>query len=96
LDKVNKDHDWKIQKMKEETEKMHREETTLRGLRARASAGIGGFAFFGDNVGKIVNPRYVHFKSFPTKECIVYTDLPTLSPKMQSHQFQRWPSDLAV
>lgn len=29
--------------MKEETEKMHRKETTLQGL--RASAGIGGFAF---------------------------------------------------
>ena len=56
--------------MKEETEKMHREETTLRGLRARASAGIGGFAFFGDNVGKIVNPRYLHFKLFPTEGCI--------------------------
>ena len=51
------DHDWKIVKMKKEIETIHLDETTNRGLRAKATAGVGGFALFGDNVGKIINPR---------------------------------------
>ena len=43
--------------MKKKVEDMHRSETTNRGLRAKASAGVQGYALFGDNVGKIVNPR---------------------------------------
>ena len=57
LDNVNKHHDWKIVDMKSKIEEMHRSEKTARGLRARSSAGVGGFSLFGDNVGKIVNPR---------------------------------------
>ena len=59
LDNVNKEHDWQILDMKKKTEEMHITETTRRGLKARASAGVPGFALFGDNVGKIVNPRWV-------------------------------------
>ena len=43
--------------MKQDIEKIYSEECTMRGLRARASSGVSGFALFGDNVGKIVNPR---------------------------------------
>ena len=43
--------------MKKEIEEMHKKEKTNRGLRARASAGGSGFALFGDNVGKVINPR---------------------------------------
>ena len=57
LDNVNKDHALKIVEMKGAVEALHAKETTRRGMRAKANAGVGGFALFGDNVGKIVNPR---------------------------------------
>ena len=58
VDNVNKDYDLKIVDMKNKIEMLHISETTNRGLRSRASDGVGGFALFGDNVGKIVNPRF--------------------------------------
>jgi hypothetical protein len=57
---VNKEHDWRIADMKNKVEALHNNETTRRGLKAGASAGVNGFALFGDNVGKIINPRYVY------------------------------------
>ena len=57
MDKINLEHDARILKMKLDVEKMYRDESTMRGLRARANSGVSGFALFGDNVGKIVNPR---------------------------------------
>ena len=57
LDNVNKDHGLKILKMKNDVEALHGNETTRRGMRAKANAGVSGYALFGDNVGKIINPR---------------------------------------
>ena len=57
VDSVNKYHDWKILDMKKKIEVIHSSEKTARGLRAKASAGVGGFSLFGDNVGKVVNTR---------------------------------------
>ena len=58
IDNVNKDYDHKISDMKNKIETLYSSETTNRGLRAKGCSGIGGFALFGDNVGKIVNPRF--------------------------------------
>ena len=57
VDQVNVDHDAGVLKMKQDVERIHREETTQRALRAKASAGVSGFSLYGDNVGKIVQPR---------------------------------------
>ena len=59
VDAVNEDYDWRILDMKDKIETMHKTETTRRGLKARASAGVAGFALFGDNVGKIIQPRWM-------------------------------------
>jgi hypothetical protein len=59
VDNVNKDHDWKVVKMRNDIQDIHSNETTNRGLRSKAASGVGGFALFGDNVGKIINPRLV-------------------------------------
>ena len=61
LDRVNKEHDLKIVEMKNKVETMHSTETTNRGLKSKAFAGGSGFSLFGDNVGKIINPRLVNF-----------------------------------
>ena len=58
MDSVNQDHDSTILDMKSKIETAHRSETTNRGLRSRSCAGAGGFALFGDNVGKIQSPRF--------------------------------------
>ena len=57
VDSVNEGFDLRILDMKNRIETMHRTETTRRGLKAKASAGAAGFALFGDNVGKIIQPR---------------------------------------
>ena len=57
VDSVNEGFDWRILDMKNRIETMHRTENTRRGLKAKASAGAAGFALFGDNVGKIIQPR---------------------------------------
>ena len=58
MDSVNQDHDSSILDMKNRIETAHRSETTSRGLRSRSCSGAGGFALFGDNVGKIQSPRF--------------------------------------
>ena len=45
--------------MKEKVEQMLSKDLTNREKAARASAGAFGFCMFGDNVGKVINPRCV-------------------------------------
>ena len=56
-DKVNDEHAWKIEEMKGKVETMLSSAVTNRERGALASAGAYGFCLFGDNVGKVVNPR---------------------------------------
>ena len=58
VDNVNKDHDYEIREMKNKIEALYNKETTNRNIKAVSSGGAGGFALFGDNVGKIINPRF--------------------------------------
>ena len=56
-DKVNEEHAWKIEEMKGKVEQMLSSSVTNRERGAQASAGAYEFCLFGDNVGKVVNPR---------------------------------------
>ena len=57
VDKVSEAHTRDIDSMKQEVETMLSTSKTDREKRARAAAGVHGFSFFGDNVGKVVNSR---------------------------------------
>ena len=59
VDKVNEAHAWETEAMKDSVEVMLKSSQTHREKSARANAGLVGFSMFGDNVGKIVNPRFV-------------------------------------
>ena len=59
IDKVNEAHALKIEEMRDKVETMLRSSRTNRERSARASAGAFGFSMFGDNVGKVINPRFV-------------------------------------
>ena len=54
---MNEGHAWKIDSMKEKVEVMMSSSLTNRERAAQASAGVHGFCMFGDNIGKVVNPR---------------------------------------
>ena len=47
--------------MKDKVETMMKTSRTNREKSARASAGAFGFSMFGDNVGKVINPRFVTY-----------------------------------
>ena len=44
--------------MKKNVEEMLSGSLTKREMKSKAKLGAGGFALFGDNVGKVINPRY--------------------------------------
>ena len=64
VDDVNEAHAEKVVDMKEKVETMMKVSRTNREKSARASAGAFGFSMFGDNVGKVINPRLVTFICF--------------------------------
>ena len=59
VEQVNVAHAWKIEEMKGKVETMLRTCKTSRERSALATAGASGFSMFGDNVGKVINPRYI-------------------------------------
>ena len=63
MDKINEAHACEIEDMKQNVETMLRTSHTNREKRARASSGAAGFSMFGDNVGKVINPRCVLYVS---------------------------------
>ena len=67
VDKINEAHACEIEDMKERVESMLRTSNTNREKKARASSGASGFSMFGDNVGKVINPRCVLFVSVDVK-----------------------------
>ena len=56
LDQVNKDHARAINEMKVNIEVMYSKGLTTREMKAK---GYGGHSLFSDNVGKVINPRYL-------------------------------------
>ena len=67
VDKINEAHAWEIEDMKQSVETMLRTSNTNREKRALATSGAFGFSMFGDNVGKVINPRCVLFVSVIVK-----------------------------
>ena len=59
IDRVSEAHAEKVEDMKDKVESMLRSSRTNREKSALASAGAFGFSLFGDNVGKVINPRFV-------------------------------------
>ena len=58
LDKVNEDHARNIIASKVEVEDMYiNGQRTEKGLKVPTKPAAFGFCLFGDNVGKIINPR---------------------------------------
>ena len=57
VDKVNEAHAWKVEEMQQKVELMLATSVTNREKSACATAGAMGFCMFGDNVGKVINPR---------------------------------------
>ena len=60
VDKVNESHAWKIEDMQVKVGEMLATSVTAREKSACASAGAEGFSLYSDNVGKVINPRWVY------------------------------------
>ena len=58
VDQVNVAHAWQLEEMKERVETMLSTGRNSREKSSMASAGASGFSMYGDNVGKVINPRY--------------------------------------
>ena len=63
IDRVNEDFNKKILDMKVNVEEMVSGSLTKREMKSKSKLGAGGFSLFGDNVGKVINPRYFIFFS---------------------------------
>ena len=60
LDRVNKDFARIIVEEKEKVENMYNTcQITERGSRPSSNTGASGYGLFSDNVGKVINPRYL-------------------------------------